>query len=333
MPPSSKRLLYIDFAKAIAIVLVVIGHYFPENYPSWYADLRSVIYGFHMPLFMFSSGYLYIATKRQEKYGHFLLRKVQRLLVPYFVVSVLIVTLKLVTQGDVYVEHPVTILSYVRILYLPEAGYFTWFVWALWWMFVIVPFFNTERKRLLLLFVSAIIFYIPVSLPEVFCLMKVKQMLVFFCLGCIVWDWKKKLNWIKYIPVYALGVLFVGINYLYFARYINHLDGASLIVALVGICFVASVSKWVEKKGNVTLRNCLLVVSSSSYIIYLLHTTFEGVAKAGIHVIPILMDAQNYIMFSLGALLVISFGVITPILLDIFVLRRFSVTRILFGYN
>ena len=154
-----KRILYIDFIRAIAIILVVIGHYYPDNHPMWYGEMRSVIYGFHMPLFMFASGYVYAATIRKEPYLAFVVRKVKRLMVPYLVVSVIIITIKMLTQGNAYVESPVTAMSYVRVFYLPEAGYFTWFIWALWWIFVIVPFFNDKRKRMILLICAIVLHF------------------------------------------------------------------------------------------------------------------------------------------------------------------------------
>ena len=40
-----------DIAKGIGIVLVVIGHYIPDNAPSWYIGFVSFVYHFHMPLF------------------------------------------------------------------------------------------------------------------------------------------------------------------------------------------------------------------------------------------------------------------------------------------
>ena len=55
-------------------------------------------------------------------------------MVPYFSVSAIVITIKLLTEGHAYVENPVTWMSYVKMLYLPEAGYFLWFIWALWWM-------------------------------------------------------------------------------------------------------------------------------------------------------------------------------------------------------
>lgn len=48
----SKRLDFVDIAKGIGIILVVMGHLLPEN-----SYLRNIIYSFHMPLFFFLSGF------------------------------------------------------------------------------------------------------------------------------------------------------------------------------------------------------------------------------------------------------------------------------------
>lgn len=46
------RIVWVDYAKAIGITLVILGHVpVPE-------DIKWVIYGFHMPLFFVISGYL-----------------------------------------------------------------------------------------------------------------------------------------------------------------------------------------------------------------------------------------------------------------------------------
>ena len=132
-----ERSLTLDIARALMIVLVVIGHYDPVNAPNWYQTLLKFIYTFHMPVFLFVSGYVYIATKKEESYLSFLYKKVKRLLVPYYATSAILITIKLLTQGDMYVKNPVTASAYLEMLYLPVAGYFLWFVMALWWMFVI----------------------------------------------------------------------------------------------------------------------------------------------------------------------------------------------------
>ena len=72
-----KRLLWMDSAKALGIILVVLGHV-----PSTF-EYRWVIYLFHMPLFFVLSGYLFkLATPREE-----LVRSFKSLMVPYFIYS------------------------------------------------------------------------------------------------------------------------------------------------------------------------------------------------------------------------------------------------------
>ena len=96
---TKERILFLDVAKAVCIILVVVGHYVPDNSPGWYVAIHDVIYTFHMPLFMFASGYVYIATRRDIGYGSFLMRKLRRLMVPYLSTSVIVITIKLLTQG------------------------------------------------------------------------------------------------------------------------------------------------------------------------------------------------------------------------------------------
>lgn len=163
------RLVEFDIAKAICIILVVIGHYFPDNSPKWYVWVHDVIYTFHMPLFMFASGYIYNATRNGGAYGSFLWKKVRRLMVPYVVTSFIVISIKLLTQGNAYVQNPVTPIAYLQVLWSPVAGYFLWFIWALWWMFVIAPLFKTKESRLVLLGIGVILYYMPIPVPEMFC--------------------------------------------------------------------------------------------------------------------------------------------------------------------
>lgn len=89
-------------------------------------------------------------------------------MLPYVVVSVIVISIKMLTEKHAFVENPVTAYAYIKMLYFPEAGYFLWFIWALWWMFVIAPLFATKQKRLLLLGAALLLYCIPPFLPEVF---------------------------------------------------------------------------------------------------------------------------------------------------------------------
>ena len=204
-----QRLISFDIAKAICIILVVIGHYVPDYSPEWYVGVHDVIYTFHMPLFMFASGFIYMATKKNVSYRDFLWKKVKRLMIPYLSVSTIVITIKLLTESHAYVENPVSAMSYLRMFYFPEAGHFLWFIWALWWMFVIVPLFKTKQARLVLLVLAIILHYSPSILPEEFCLRQFQNMAMFFMLGVACRDWENEISFVKKVPAWSVLGCFV----------------------------------------------------------------------------------------------------------------------------
>jgi acyltransferase len=76
--PGRTRLPFIDAAKGIGILLVVLGH--SPGLPPFGVVL---IYSFHMPLFFFISGFVQTATRSATPPGEVIRRNVRSLLVPY----------------------------------------------------------------------------------------------------------------------------------------------------------------------------------------------------------------------------------------------------------
>ena len=72
------RIAWVDNARAIGILLVVIGHA-----PGLSPVVRRIIYSFHLPLFFFISGYLSQSLGAEPSVWRFLKRVVRTLLVPY----------------------------------------------------------------------------------------------------------------------------------------------------------------------------------------------------------------------------------------------------------
>ena len=91
------------------------------------------------------------------------------------------------------------------------------------------------------------------------------------------------------------------------------------------MAFSSLMEKWNHKTNG-----WLMVVSSSSYIIYLFHTTFEGFAKAVVHKIPFFTDG-NDMLFIINAFVVVASGVACPIILHRYVLDKTHITKIMFG--
>ena len=87
---NTKRLDWIDIAKGIGIILVVLGHTLvPQVRETDFAGFLWIfIYNFHMPLFFFLSGYLFEkGLPHYTNKGKFILGKLQYLMLPYLIFS------------------------------------------------------------------------------------------------------------------------------------------------------------------------------------------------------------------------------------------------------
>lgn len=119
----TKRIVWIDLAKAIAIVLMVIGHSaIPEGLSKW-------IFSFHMPFFFFVSG-LFLNTKK-DSFRHFLRKRLYSLIIPWILCSLIVLPLYL-NFTDRNLSHFFKFgwdiaLWFVPVLFLTEISYYLLF--------------------------------------------------------------------------------------------------------------------------------------------------------------------------------------------------------------
>lgn len=78
-----ERITFIDSLKGFLILLVIVGHIGYANYPDT-TIVYDVIYSFHMPLFVFVSGFLMNSITPTK-----LLHKLPSLLFPFIIVGML----------------------------------------------------------------------------------------------------------------------------------------------------------------------------------------------------------------------------------------------------
>lgn len=74
----NERIQWVDFAKGLAIILVVVAHVIPKD-----TDLIAFIYVFHMPFFFVMAGYLLDVKKWARQFSNFKSKLEKRLIVPY----------------------------------------------------------------------------------------------------------------------------------------------------------------------------------------------------------------------------------------------------------
>lgn len=139
-----KRIDWIDNAKALAIILVVIGH---AGIP---VLINSYILSFHMPLFFVVSGFLY----NEDKYSsvpliEYAKKRFKRLIVPYLWFSVATVMLSTVIQYIVkgkLISLVYPILSILLCTNIKNSDMIESVLWFLPCIFVVELLFVSFRK-------------------------------------------------------------------------------------------------------------------------------------------------------------------------------------------
>ena len=142
---NNDRIKWIDYTKAFACLLVVIGHLLMslrsiDNYSAVTEFIIWFIYLFHMPLFMCMSGMLYhkrTQIKTVKEYKKFELKKIINLLVPYATFYSITMALNMLFSSSV--NTPKGIKEWLGIFNNPITPY--WFLYALLSIFIIVPIF------------------------------------------------------------------------------------------------------------------------------------------------------------------------------------------------
>ena len=93
VPDKKNRIAYLDVARGIGILLVVIGHITSEG-----SLIHTAIYSFHMPLFFILSGMTMKPTKLKQAFGVSIFQE-RKLIVQYIIWSVFYTLFDIVTYG------------------------------------------------------------------------------------------------------------------------------------------------------------------------------------------------------------------------------------------
>jgi fucose 4-O-acetylase-like acetyltransferase len=291
---------WVDYAKAIGIVLVVYGHVargvfnagIPMDVPL-YEQVDSIIYSFHMPLFFFLSGIFFFHSLHRRGPAALAANKMDTILYPYILWSLIQglteVWLSRFTNGKVP-------LTEVLALWDPRAQF--WFLYALFLVILTAILVYRRDTRVLILGVlalAALAYVFQVSIPSALHSDYVAKNFIFFALG--VWFNTVKDRLTSHPGRWAAaGVIgFLAAQYLFHAELgMMHGDKglASLLVAILSILAVASLSLWLARSPAAWV----LALGGASMGIYLMHILagsgariilgrFLGVQDAGVHLL------------------------------------------------
>lgn len=265
-----------DFLKGCLIILVVWGHALQCYYGNgcWYNPIFNIIYTFHMPLFMFVSGYFFQSCLRRS-FSELFINRCKRLVLPAIIYTSIILCLFLIinkfyinTLWDIYMI--LKTYWYLICLFILTIMYYVFFKSS-----------QIVKILLVLSYILSIIFYekLPVYIIKD---CQVIRMTLIFGLG-IVYRYNKE-NIDKFLKTklyFSLTLIVLGIIEIIAVRYsygINLMNYPIWMRISDGI--ICSMFAFILIKGCYNLINRHLQYIS-------IHINKVGTKSLGIYVIHI----------------------------------------------
>lgn len=318
----TKRLGWVDYARGLAIILVVYRHTMVGlrrsgfHVPSFLYNIQEFLMNVRMPVFFVLSGIFLYSSLQKSKSKQVAVKKVKTLLYPYVLWAIVLITMQIFLSD--YTNSNRTFKDYSYILLQPRELDHMWYLLALFncSLLLIVLFKWMQRNPWLHLCLALVMHFTHFLFREYSFFSDIAYYYVFLTIGVMVsqpakeFDKKPKELFIKFliitIPIFVAGQLF----------WLHHIDNSYeplkeiyllpfLLIVLVA-CFMfyltcrllysAGVAKWL----NVVGKNALYVYILHLFVI----SSFRIAALKLFHI-------SNVYALILGSLLL---GITIPIL-------------------
>lgn len=290
---------WVDNAKGIGILLVVLGHSISYvGGGTFWQVACDLIYSFHMPLFFFLSAYL--QRKKEINNGLYycketIINKVFSLLGLYLIFSVVYWLSKLIMSG--VVNNQVSIKDLLLIPICPLST--MWYIYALllfWLIRSLVSRFKAPRNLVLALSFFVCIVAYHTSFQGIWndtIIPRLMKSVVYYSLGITFADMSANIKQSKRITPIATISWLLLFSLRYFANVKPLIGLYSILVAICGIATAISVSKQFE-------LNCFANIGKNSLGIYLLHDYFVCFAVIALRKITNISTIQILVSFIIG---------------------------------
>ncbi len=309
--------------------MVVAGHLVPASsqFPAdngWYFNLREWLYEFHMPFFMFLSGYVTFlsgaAYTRAEDWFTLTRRRAGRLLVPFLIFGLGIVAGKWLASELFHVDNLPNSGSraLMGLVWNTDESPATsvWYVAVLFVYCVMTPvLLRLCRAQALPLSIAAVCLYF-VPIPHVLYLDRVGTYYVFFVIGGVCVQCEG--GWLAGIDRHVgwLCALFAGVTIFLMLPPADGINWHTKML-IAGMLSIPALHGLVRRPALINSR-FLRWLGFYSFIIYLLNTPFIGLIK-GMMFKLLSWDGANFLLY---AVLLMAGGIMGPVLVKREIFRR-----------
>ena len=313
------RETWIDYARGIAIILVLYRHVFEgiknagiavEQY-LFIEHFNIMFFSFRMPLFFIVSGIFVESSLNKRGLTGFVSTKVKTILYPFFLWGILQITLQLILSK--YVNSNRTIYSYLDLLYAPRAIDQFWYLYALFNVSVLyaIGVAVFKLKPVVNILIGAVLYFISTAAHQsnigLGFLGDILHYYIFYSIGDFFSNAIRKKENQQYfeswkllglllVPFFATQYYFLKQNLLHpYAgyEYVEYYQPILFIaIALLGCMFVLALSFFLQKLKAIPW---LHVLGSHSLYIYVSHVIVLAAVRIfitkvlGIYNVPLLL--------------------------------------------
>lgn len=272
MQPKLKRLLDLDIAIGVSIIIVVYGHLFlNDNMPEWYIESREIIYKFHMPLFMYFSGFLMSYTYKKIEtiieYNNYIGKRISKFIPAYLLFSFIFIGFEFITSGYSISKLKLDIIDVLLYPAKAPAG-FLWYIYVLFQYYLIFPLLKRLVRKSFVLALLVGIGFQFLGFTNLFNFELFSFYLLFIILGIIATQYLD----LYYVILKKTGVLFllVFIGIIFLNVYYPVPKVVFGLVSLLPVHYIAL------KLSKFKVAPFLADIGKHSYYIYLMNTLVMG---------------------------------------------------------
>lgn len=335
---NSKKIQFINIARGIAILLVLIGHGLTDCFVQngmWQSSIAEFsfqfIYSFHMPLFFLISGFCgYKAIQLEEGTERRIYAKKRfvRLMVPYFFWGGMYVFFDIV--GGNYTWKEFHLITYIYNLLKGDNA--NWQLWTLYTLFVcaiLVLAFGKICSAEVLTVIAFVVYSIRIIINQIDGLpawgfytifSKTTEMFFFYCIGILIRNKEKVICKItsKYLMIIA-GVLLIAANIIIYMRKTPWLSG---VTGVSGIFFIFCISYYMENKAaSIVFKIC----GDYCMPIYILANLVQVLLR---RILRYRMEVNGWVCLVISVICAATI----PVLCDKYIIRKIPfVRKTLFG--
>lgn len=305
----------ISFLQTFGIILVVLGHT-ERTGTSFF--IRDLIYSFHMPLFVFISGYLLKFTTSEEigdiKLNIFIIKKIKRLIVPYILISSLAYIPKYLLGKFAVRPLELSLKNYILNMIYPWDNpiIFFWFLPTIFLIMILtIILYKLLKNNTKIILVLALLMNLISNKflnVEFLNLIGVFNYLVFFILGIFYRESEQKIDEIIFRKYFLVGIIcFIILSINVFIK-ISNIKIFYSLIAIVGIIFSLECFKLYSKLDLKFLNH----LNGKSYSIYL----FSWFPQVFIRIL-----GYQILNFSMIVVIPVSFvfGLYVPVFINLFI--------------